>query len=789
MSFFKYFTPLTYWLLVLMWSFIFLFYIKRLCSKKVHSKLFFTLLTILAIDAFRTLFESAYFGAWYTSLVGFLPQTVHIYLTRPEIVFIPKTINVIAGIIVIFILLYRWIPQEERENADLKNLIDSKTKRLSDVNENLKQTNENLQRSETLLNVTQKMAKVGGWEWDVKQQTMFWTSELYRLHDLHQNEFTPGSMEHIEQSLECYEPEDRIVIQEAFKNCIENGEAYDLEFPFHPKKGLDMWVRTIAEPILEKGVVIKVIGNIMDLTDHKQAENELRESEALFRGMFKDHSATMLLIAPNTGRIVKANQAAVQYYGFPLENMIQMKIQQLNILSPSEITEKMDGASNKHANIFEFRHLLADGRVRDVEVHSTPITIQNQILLFSIIHDITERKQAEEAREKLQAQLIQFEKAESLGRMAGAIAHTFNNRLAVVIGNLELALEGIPQDTALIENLTSAIQGAHKAAEVSGLMLTYLGQTTDKYIPVDLSDICRQSVSFLQASALKETTINVDLLTPGPVVRGNANQIQQVLVNLITNAWEAMNQQQGGIDVIVKTLPRADISPMLCLPPDWKPENETYAYLEIRDTGCGIEEKDIDKVFDPFFSNKFTGRGLGLAIVLGITKAHGGAVAVDSEKGAGSSFKVYLPVVTESIAQKPDEMIRASDMKTGGTILLVEDEEMIRKMTTSMLTRMGFKVLEAIDGVDAVEIFQKHQDEIDVVVSDLTMPRMDGWETLTALRRICPDLPVILASGHDESMVFAGDHHESPQAFLHKPYKKSALKEALAKAMSGSNVE
>ncbi len=396
--------------------------------------------------------------------------------------------------------------------------------------------------------------------------------------------------------------------------------------------------------------------------------------------------------------------------------------------------------------------------------------------------DITERKQAE-------AKILHLQKSESLSRMAGAIAHHFNNQLAVVIGNLDLALEGMPQDTALIGNLTSAMKGAHSAAEVSGLMLTYLGQATGRYIPMDLSETCRQSVSSLQALAPKEIAINVDLLTPGPIVRGNENQIQQVLVNLISNAREAMNKQQGKIDVIVKTLPRADISPILYFPLDWKLENETYACLEIRDTGCGIEEKDINKIFDPFYSSKFTGRGLGLAVVLGIIKAQGGAVTVDSKKEAGSSFKVYLPVTAESVAQKPDEMIRASDMKTGGTVLLVEDEEMIRNMTTSMLTRMGFKVLEAIDGVNAVEIFQEHQDEIDVVVSDLTMPRMDGWETLVALRRIRPDLPVILASGHDESMALAGDHLISPQAFLHKTYKISTLKESLAKAMSASNVE
>lgn len=269
--------------------------------------------------------------------------------------------------------------------------------------------------------------------------------------------------------------------------------------------------------------------------------------------------------------------------------------------------------------------------------------------VLGIIQDITERKQAEKMQEKVQARLSRFEKNESLNRMAGAVAHHFNNQLAVVIGNLELALDGMPQDAALIENLTSAMQGAHNAAEVSRLMLTYLGQTTCKYIPMNLSGICRQSVSFLQqSSAPKGITFNVDVPGHGPVVKGNANQIQQVLVNLITNAWEAMDKHQGNIDVIVKMLPRADIFQKLCFPPDWNPEDEEYACLEIRDTGCGIEKKDIDKIFDPFYSSKFTGRGLGLAVVFGIIKAHGGAVAVSSDKGAGSSFKIYLPVTVES---------------------------------------------------------------------------------------------------------------------------------------------
>jgi PAS domain S-box-containing protein len=539
---------------------------------------------------------------------------------------------------------------------------------------------------------------------------------------------------------------------------------------------------------------------LQDISKRKRAEEALRNSERFLRSTV-DGLTAHITVLDDQGEIILTNKA---YRDFGTQNGIDPDTvsEGTNYLAACDIAS---GEYSEEATLFakgirEVRSGKRQSFRLEYPCHSpdekrwfvayvTPLDDECPRQVIVAHQNITDRKQAEEARDKLQAQLTQFEKAESLSRMAGAIAHHFNNQMSVVLGNLELALEGMPEDSALIKNLTSAMQGAHNAAEVSGHMLTYLGQTTGRYIPIDLSETCRQSLSSLQASVPKEIAHNVDLLTPGPVVRGNANQIQQVLVNLITNAWEAMNNQQGKIDVILKTLPRTDIVSMFCFPSDWKPENETYACLEIRDTGCGIEEKDIDKVFDPFFSGNFTGRGLGLAIVIGIIKAHGGAVAVDSKKEAGSSFKVYLPVVAESIAQKPDEMILASDMKTGGTVLLVEDEEMIRNMTTSMLTRMGFKVLEAIDGVDAVEIFQKHQDEIDVVVSDLTMPRMDGWETLAALRRIRPDLPVILATGNDESIAIAGGHLESPQAFLYKPYKKSTLKESLAKAMSISNVQ
>jgi signal transduction histidine kinase/ActR/RegA family two-component response regulator len=408
--------------------------------------------------------------------------------------------------------------------------------------------------------------------------------------------------------------------------------------------------------------------------------------------------------------------------------------------------------------------------------------IGSHIILLAM-EDITERKQAEKEKAKLEALNRQFQKSKSLGVMAGAIAHIFNNQLGVVMGNLEMALEDCPQDAATVKNLTAAMQGARKAAEVSGQMLTYLGQTTGIHTPLDLTEYCRQSLPLIKATIPKSITLQADLPSPGPNISANANQILQVLTNLVTNAWEAIDKNLGTIGLTVKLVSPVDISAAHCFPSDWQPKDVTYACLEVTDTGCGIADEDIGKVFDPFFSTKFIGRGLGLPMVMGIVKAHNGAVTLESEMGRGSSFRVFFPVSKEEIAQLPVQTAQALAREGGGTVLLVDDLEILRDVTTTMLTRLGYTVLAAKDGVEAVEIFTQHQDEIRCVLSDLTMPRMDGWQTLTALRRLSPGIPVILSSGYDEAQVTTGDHPERPQAFLHKPYQMVALQAALAKAM------
>ena len=386
-----------------------------------------------------------------------------------------------------------------------------------------------------------------------------------------------------------------------------------------------------------------------------------------------------------------------------------------------------------------------------------------------------ESKRAQAEKSALEAQNRQLHKTESLGRMAGAIAHHFNNLLGAVMVNLDLATRARLRNEDAFESLTEAMRATRKAAEVSNLMLTYLGYTRANRQPLDLSEACRKSLSLLRSAMPQHVVLETDLPCPGPAISADANQILQVLANLITNAREALADSRGAIRLVVTTV-SAEAIPVRCrFPIDWQPRDPTYVRLEVADTGCGMADAEIERLFDPFFSTKFVGRGLGLPVVLGIVRAHDGVVAVTSAPGRGSVFQVFLPVSAEPLPQPPEPALSVPKVKWNGAMLLVEDEQNLRKAVAAALQGLGFTVLAAKDGVEAVELFRRHPDEIRFVLCDLTMPRMNGWETLDALRKLKPNLPIILSSGYNEAQVMAGDHPEQPQVFLSKPYEHEEL--------------
>ena len=397
-----------------------------------------------------------------------------------------------------------------------------------------------------------------------------------------------------------------------------------------------------------------------------------------------------------------------------------------------------------------------------------------------IVRDITEGKRTQAEKERQETLNRQLEKSEGLGRMAAAIAHHFNNQLQAVMMSLELGMDEVPPDTELGRFLTQSMESARKAAEVSSLMLVYLGQTSWKRELLDLSEVCRSHLRLLGLAVPQSVSWEVGLPTPGPVVRADEGQIRQVLTNLVTNAVEACGDGRGRIRLTVKTVPMAAIPALNRFPVDCRLRNSEHACVEVSDSGIGIAGSDIDKIFDPFFSRKFTGRGLGLPVVLGVVKTLGGAITVESEEGKGSIFRIYLPLSAQPAPQRPAAPASAVVLKSG-TVLLVEDDPSVRQPVASALQRMGYTVLEAVDGAQAVEFFRHRSAPIRCVLCDLSMPGMDGWATLEALRKLSPDIPVILASGYSEAEVMAGDHPERPNAFLGKPYNLKELAQAIGR--------
>ncbi len=528
---------------------------------------------------------------------------------------------------------------------------------------------------------------------------------------------------------------------------------------------------------------------LIDITARRQAELVLREKEERLRMLF-DGSRDAILVhefVPGElpGKFIEVNAEATRRYGYTHAEWLEMRPMDLDAPEGlAAIPAAMQRLQAEGHARWEGVHRTRDGRKIAVEIDSVVFNYLGRTMIMSNASDITERKQAEDEHRKLEALNRQLQKSESLGRMAGAIAHHFNNQLQAVMLSLELIASNRPGNAETLEGLVEARQSARKAAEVSTLMLTYLGQSHDKHAPLELVELLHQSLPLLRPALPRGVVLETDLPAPGPVINANADQLQQALICLVTNAWEASGEGRGAIRLSVKTVAAADIPAAGRWPVDWQPRESSsiYACLEVADEGGGIAANDFDQLFDPFFSTKFTGRGLGLSVVLGIARSHDGVVTVESKPGQGSIFRVFFPVSLETVPRKPKQAAfgpLTPNVRRGGTVLVVEDEPVVRKMRAHVLKHSGFTVLEAEDGVAAVEIFRQHGNEIGCVVCDLNMPRMNGWETLTALRQLAPGIGVILASGYSEAQAMAGDHPEQPQAFLHEPYDTKALINAI----------
>ncbi len=937
-----------------------------------------------------------------------------------------------------------------------------------------------MQENRDLLVVTQQLARIGGWEWDVKRQAMTWTDEAYRIHGLDPGDIEAGSPEHIQCSLACYDPQDRPVIEKAFRNCIEKGEPYDLEVSFTTAKGQHKWVRTVAKAELDGKRVVKVIGNIMDITDRKEAELTLERNreqstflaetafelvelssiqeiyaytvEKLYQLLKKNSIVTLVEYHQNENlwkmQQIKGlgNKAAElsRHLGYDLDNLVgeistkyfqqitSGKVEELTLDFPGLFNNKLSAAAgnavkkllslekiycisfhqdeevlgnvtfitNKNTepintrlievfiqqvatfvkkqraednirekdiqfrklsanlpdliyqftrrpdgsycvpiasagikNIFgcepedvrdnfaaiaqvlhpddtkrviedieysaehltyftcEFRVLIPGRPVQWILSRSTPeklpdgsvtwygfnanITQQKQIeqalrdseIRFKALHnasfggiaihdngvilecnqgltnisgfsydeligmdgllliaeryrktvmgniqsgyekpyevfgvrnngeeyplrlearnipykgkkvrvvefrDITEQRRVDEENEKLQEQLNQSQKMDAVGRLAGGVAHDFNNMLSAIIGYAELILERVDESSSIYREVREILKAGNRSAELTRQLLAFSRKQTIAPKGIDLNVTIEQTLNMLRK--LIGEDIDLAWLPSSSVctIFADPSQLDQVLTNLCINARDAI----GANGKITIETCAVEFDEEYCSSnAECKPGK--YVMLAVSDNGCGMDRETVESIFEPFFSLKGDeGTGLGMSTVYGIVKQNKGLINVYSEKGKGTSVKVYFPKHAEQSliqdAKRSEEILKGQ----GQTILLVEDEKSIRFMAQTVLERLDYHVLAAETPAKAIEIAEAHRDEIALLMTDVVMPGMNGRELSEQLQKLCPKLQTLFMSGYTADVIAHQGVLDRGIQFIQKPFSVKQL--------------
>jgi two-component system cell cycle sensor histidine kinase/response regulator CckA len=502
-----------------------------------------------------------------------------------------------------------------------------------------------------------------------------------------------------------------------------------------------------------------------------------------FQYLVQEAQDAILLAGPDH-RIIDANDRATELYGYSREEFLKLRFD--DIVPPEtreKLQERLRATEAGELATHETVGMRKDGSHFAIEVSDKTFTVDGQQLTQAIIRDISDRKKSEQERLDLERQLQHSQRLESLGVLAGGIAHDFNNILTTILGNADLVLHEMPLSAPGRRGVQEVVAASRRAADLCRQMLAYSGRGQFIVEETDLRALIEDMLNLVRSSIPKDTLLNLNLARNLPHIRSDVSQINQVVMNLVINAAEAIGDRSGVITIstgaqdctseyLQKSQLAENIRPGL------------YVTLEVSDTGDGMSKETLSQIFEPFFTTKFTGRGLGLSAVLGIIRGHKGAIRVYSEPGKGTSFKVLLPAAGDIAESVGGPAEAEANWKGGGTVLVADDEETIRTLGKLMLERLGFNVLLAADGREAVEIFEQHADEISLVVLDLTMPRMNGEEAFRALKELRPGVRVVLSSGYSESEIAARFAGKGPAGFIQKPYTLAALRVKVKQALS-----
>lgn len=634
---------------------------------------------------------------------------------------------------------------------------------------------ERLKRSEESLALAQEIAKLGHWELDLGGGENLWSSQMFRMLDV--PEGTPPSFEAF---LSIVHPDDRAVVVDNIQQAVESGSPSLHEWRSNPERGDVHVFEARSLPVRNAaGVVHKLVGTLLDITEKRHAELAQRESESRFR-VYVDAAPDAIFVTDERGLLVEVNQAGAEITGCSIASLLGTDLAGLIAVedrprySASMATLQDTGRASGE---FRVRRMNDGERLAHVEAVRL-----SSVRTLTFAKDVTDHKEAQEALRQARENLLHAEKLQAIGQLAGGVAHDFNNQLTTVLSFTELLREQVKGNDNLTAYCDQVIGGITRASDLTAQLLAYSRKGKYQSVRVDLHELLAEVSTLLRRTIDKKVDVCLELGAKTSVTTGDPTQLQNVLLNLALNARDAM-VDGGRLTIATRSVRACEISPLGVLGTLLE---DRYIEVSVADTGVGMAPEVLTRIFEPFFSTKAPGKGLGMGLpsVYGAVAAHHGAIRVESAPQQGSTFYVYLPAVELQLAPEVTPALNMTPRRSA-RIVVVEDEPTLRTAVCTVLTHLGHTVKGFANGKQAIDHYGVHWRETDLVILDMIMPVMNGKETFIALKAINPDVVALLASGYSLEGEAEDVLRSGVKGFLQKPFKMEDLAQGVTDALTG----
>lgn len=644
-----------------------------------------------------------------------------------------------------------------------------------------RQTEETLKHKDLLLREIGHIAKIGGWEFDPSTGEGTWTDEVANIHDLN-----PDDPTNVEKGLSFIHGEHRKRITDAIQSAVEEGRSWDLELELISAKKIHKWVRTIGKPTLQDGKVVQIRGSFQDISDQKRSEQDRLASEERFRLLVE--SAPDAIVVQTKGLFTYVNSAAVTLFGAqdPSDLIGRPVSERFHPDFRKTVEERIEQSMQKQHSVPTLHEvcLRMDGSPVNVEASAIPMNYKGKEGALVFIRDISARLASEKEQKELEDQLHQAQKMESVGRLAGGVAHDYNNFLSVIIGYAELSLLELKPGQQLHKNLKEILNAANRSKAVTRQLLAFARKEAIAPVVLDLNTVVENMLKILRRLIGE----NIGLVWQPKAglwpIEMDPSQIDQILANLCVNARDAIKNVG---EIFISTHNVSADENFCGRHPGIKPGD--FVALHVRDTGCGMDKETSDKIFEPFFTTKEMGKGtgLGLATVYGIVRQNNGTIQVCSEPGTGTTFKLYLPRYIGRIRAARKRGEKEIPLGRGEKILVVEDETSILTLTQRLLDQFGYRVFAMATPGEAIEWASYDPEDISLLITDVIMPEMNGRELVQKLQLIFPDLKYLYMSGYTSDVIADSGVLESGVHFLQKPFSPNKLAKIVREVLDSVN--